>query len=648
MKYITKYYYIIAGFTALFIYLFTIAPSVVQIDSGELAAVQCTLGIAHPTGYPLYTILGYMFSLIPLPFSRIFQLNLLALIYCSAAISVFTLTAKLILDNLTSFQFEKILKSKTKKKKKNSDKVIQANSSGVLEFSEFYKIIASTGGGLVLAISKTFWFQSTSVEVYSLHLLLISLIILFLLNAFLFADKNKSITKRWMIFAVFLALGFTNHMTTLLIIPGVAYLYFSKNGFNRKSIKQIIFMLLIFIPILIMIYSYLPLRASQNPAMNWGNPIDWERIIRHISGQQYQVWLFSSTEAASKQFSYFISNLPGEFSFSLLIVLAGLFASFIYARKFFIFNIIVFLSTVLYSINYDINDIDSYFLLAYISLGFFSVFGVLQILTFALKNKLNFALPLSALIIFLAIQFYTNYDKVNERDNYIYEDYTKSLLNTLPKNSIVFSYQWDYFISASYYFQLVENFRRDITVIDKELLRRSWYYNQLNSSHPSLLSGIKPEIDQFVNALKPFERQEQYNANLLENLFRRIMTGLVATIIDKHDFFIAPEVVDGEMKRGEFQLPKGYTLVPYLFLFKVVNTSDYVEVPLPDFTLRFGKKSDQYITSLKGFIASMLVRRALYELQFDKIDRAKMYTKKVTAEFPDVTLPPGLSNLILN
>ncbi|HCY74815.1 MAG TPA: hypothetical protein DHV28_02755 [Ignavibacteriales bacterium] len=648
MRYIIKYFYIITGFTASFIYLFTIAPSVVQIDSGELAAVQCTLGIAHPTGYPLYTILGYIFSLIPLPFSRIFQLNLLALIYCSAAISVFTLTAKLILDNLTSFQFEKILKSKTKKKKKNSDKVIQVSNGSILEFSEIYKIIASAGGGLVLALSKTFWFQSTSVEVYSLHLLLISLIILFLLNAFLFADNDKSIAKHWIIFAVFLAFGFTNHMTTFLIIPGVAYLYFSTNGFNRNSIKQIIFMLLIFVPILILIYSYLPIRAAQNPAMNWGNPIDWERIIRHISGQQYQVWLFSSTEAASKQFSYFMSNLSGEFSFSLLIVLAGMLVSFIYARKFFIFNLIVFLSTVLYSINYDINDIDSYFLLAYISLGFFSVFGVLQILTFALNKKLNFVFPFSVLIIFLAIQFYTNYEKVNERDNYIYEDYTKNLLNTLPENSIVFSYQWDYFISASYYFQLVENFRKDITVIDKELLRRSWYYNQLNSIHPSLLTGIQPEIYQFVNALKPFERQEQYNANLLENLFRRIMTGLVATNIDKHEYFIAPEVVDGEMKRGEFQLPKGYTLVPHLFLFRVVNTNDYVEAPLPDFNLRFGKKSDQYITSLKGFIASMLVRRALYELQFNKMDRAKIYTKKVTAEFPDVTLPPALANLILN
>ena len=648
MKYIQKYYYILTGFIAFVFYLLTIAPSVIQIDTGELAAVQCTLGIAHPTGYPFFTILGYVFSLIPLPVTKIFQMNLLAALYCSAAVSVFTFTAKIVLDNWNSFQFIKDSKEKNKRKKKESGKVVKPASSSTVELSEPFKIISAIFGGLFLALSKTFWFQSTSVEVYSLHLLLITLIILALVKAFLLSDKESSISKYWIVFAITLALGFTNHMTTLLIIPGVAYLYFTKNGFSTKSIKQIIFMLLIFFPILILFYSYLPIRASQSPLVNWGNPIEWERIIRHISGQQYQVWLFSSTEAAAKQFNYFVKNLPIEFSFSLLFVLAGLVVSFIYARKFFIFNIIVFLSTVLYSINYDINDIDSYFLLAYISLAFFAVFGIVQLILFATKKKMQLIIPVSLLVLFVGLQFYSNYDEVNQRGNFIYEDYTKSILNTVPNNSIIFSYQWDYFISASYYFQLVEDYRKDVVVIDKELLRRSWYYNQLNTNHPKLLSRLKPEVYQFIEALKPFERQEQYNAILLENLFRKIMTGLVSTNIEKHYYFIAPEIVDGEMKRGEFQLPAGYTLVPHLLLFKVVNTTDYVEAPIPDFKIRYDNKDDKYITSLKGFISSMLIRRGMYEMQFNKPERAKIYAMKAAADFPNITLPPVLSNLILN
>lgn len=647
MKYIKKYFYVLIGMLAFIFFLITIAPSVIQIDTGELAAVQATLGIAHPTGYPLFTILGYIFSLLPLPFSKVFQLNLLAAIYCSIAVSIFTYSAKLILDNLSGFQFSKAVKEKSKKKKSADKTQIQIVISP-LELSETVKIISSVFSGLFLALSKTFWFQSTSVEVYSLHLLLISIIILELINAFLFADKEKSISKYWIIFAVTLALGFTNHMTTLLIIPGVAYLYFTQNGFKARSFKQIIFMLLIFFPILILVYSYLPIRASQNPAMNWGNPIEWERIVRHISGQQYQVWLFSSTEAAAKQFNYFVGNLPEEFSLTLVIVLVGLIVSFLKARKFFIFNLVVFLSTVLYSINYDINDIDSYFLLAYISLSFFAVFGISQIILSAANNKMKIAIPISLLIIFLGIQFYSNYGTVNQRNNYVYEDYTKALLNSVPENSVVFSYQWDYFISESYYFQLVENFRKDVIVIDKELLRRSWYYNQLNTNHAGLLTGVKPEINQFLEALRPFEREEQFNPNLLENNYRKIMTGLVATNIDKHNYFIAPEIVNGEMRRGEFQLPQGYTLVPHLFLFKVVNTTNYVEAPLPEFKIIFPVVKDKYLTELEKIIGDMLIRRALYELQFNQTEKAKVYAKKVVTDFPDVSLPPALSKLILN
>lgn len=646
MNIIKKYFYFLTGFISFLVYLTTIAPSVIQIDTGELATVQATLGIAHPTGYPLFTILGYLFSLIPLPFSKIFQLNLLAALYTAASVSVFTLTSKLILDNIQSFNLRKAIKQKVKQKKQQEKE--KSESTSEFNIPETTKILASVFGGLFLAFSKTFWFQSNSVEVYSLHLLLISLIIYFLIRAFLFAKNESKIDKHWIWFSIALALGFTNHMTTLLIIPGIAFLYFYQNKFNVRSFKQILLMLLVFFPVLILIYSYFPIRASQNPIMNWGNPIDLERILRHISGKQYQVWLFSSSDSAAKQFEYFFSNLGSEFSIVFIIILLGVIYSFSKARKFFLFNLIVFFSTVLYSINYDIVDIDSYFLLAYISLAFFAVFGVTQIILFAIEKKINFAVPIIVLTLLISIEFYSNYQDVNQNDNFVYQDYTKTLLNNLPKNSIVFSYQWDYFVSASYYFQNVEHFRKDVTVIDKELLRRSWYYHQLETNHPSLLNGVKPDVDKFIEALIPFERDENFNSNLLEGLFRRIMAGLISTNIDKHDYFIAPELVDGEMRRGEFQLPKGYSLVPHLFLFKVVNTNDYVEAPLPDYKIRFGDMDDKYITALRGFLSSMLIRRAIYELQFDKTERAKIYVKKLAADFPNVALPPALSNLKLN
>ena len=642
MTFIKKYFFLLTSLFVFIIYIITSAPSVVQIDSGELAAVQATLGIAHPTGYPLFTMIGYLFSLIPLPMTKIFQLNILAAIYCSAAIGVFTYTIKFCLDNLSSFKKKQPVRKESSKKEKKKSKDKNEKTEKPAKIPENLKLLTAVLGGLILAFSRTFWFQSTSVEVYSLHLTLITLIILFLLKAYVSSLENDKLIN-WLVFSFFLALGFTNHLTTILILPGVAYLYFSRYGFNSKSFKRLAIMILFFIPILVLIYSYLPIRASQNPLLDWGNPVDWERIYRHVTGKQYQVWLFTSFDSAGKQLNHFFTILPEEFYAGLALAFIGLFVSFFKARKLFLFMLITFLFAVLYSINYDIHDIDSYFLLAFIMIAFFAAFGILKILEMKSLQK-NYALILISFLI--AIQFYFNFINVNQSGVYTFEDYTKATLNGVPKNSIVFSYQWDYFISASNYFQFVEDYRRDVTVIDKELLRRSWYYNQINTRDPNVLNGVRNEVNQFLVALQPFERGEKFDSNRLESLYRSIMTNLIATNIDKRDYFIGPELIDQEMKRGEFRIPEGCSLVPYLFFYKVSKTNDYVPAPDPDFTMRIASNSNIYIQNIENFVGKMLSERAFYEVKYGHTDRAKLYLKKILNDLPGFPLHPALQNLL--
>jgi Protein O-mannosyl-transferase TMEM260-like len=640
LKFLTKYYHILTSIFVFIIYLTTLAPTVVKIDSGELTTVQSTLGIAHPTGYPLFTIVGYLFTLIPLPFTDVYKLNLLCAIWCACSIGVFVYTVKHTLDNVQYFVPHKISKQIKKKKKQMVER------SAVISLSENGKLIAAVFSGLLLAFSKTFWEQSTSVEVYSLHLFLVTHIIFFLIKAYT-ENTDKLLSKNWVLFVIFLALGFTNHMTTILILPGAVYLFFNKFGFNKKSLSKILISFLIFFFIIVILYSYLPIRASQNPILNWGNPVDFERIMRHISGKQYQVWLFSSSEAAKKQFDYFISSLPTEFSVSLLLSMVGLIYSFIYAKKFGIFILVTFVTTVLYSINYDINDIDSYFLLAYISIAFFSVFGIIKFLSLLKLKKFSHLVSIGVIALFILLQAYSNYGKVDKSNNYTYEDYAKTILGSVPKNAVIFTYQWDYFVSPSYYFEYVENFRKDVVVIDKELMRRSWYYNQVKHLHPEVVSGVRTEIDMFLNALKPFENGGKFDSNLLESIYRRLMTNLVQTNVEKRDFYVAPELFENEMQRGEFTLPEGYTLVPNLFLFKVVKGNNYIPASDPDFKIRFPTLKDDYLNNIeKLFICPMLIRRALYELKYDKTERAKVYIEKVKKDFPDFRIPLELEQVI--
>ncbi len=634
-------------------YLFTLAPSVLQIDSGELSTVQAILGIAHPTGYPLFTLIGFLFSKIPLPFSTIYKLNVLAALYCAMGIFFFLLTMRLILNNFSFFEMKKgskqklINKHKTKSISKSKEKKLTK------EISELIIILSSLCGGLLLAFSKTDWFQSTSVEVYSLNILLISIIIFFLIKAYITNDQASSkiqFNKYWFFFTLFLALGFTNHMTTLLILPGAAFLYFDKYKFNKNSFKFLLLLFIIFIPILIIIYSYLPIRASHNPELNWGNPIDLERFFRHISGKQYQVWLFTSLDAAKKQFSYFISSLFNEFNIGLILIIIGIFYSYFkstnYGKKIFYFLMISFLFTILYSINYDINDIDSYFLLAYIFMAIWGAFGSIFILNLLRDKILKYFLPITLLSIIIIIQFTINYSKVDQSDNFAFEDYTKSAINNCDENSLILSYQWDYLISPSYYFQFVENYRKDVVIIDKELLRRSWYYNQIKRNFPVVIKDITPTINNFLKALEPFEKSEKYDAMLLENLYQKIITEIISSNIQNRTIYIAPELFENEMKRGEFNLPAGYTLVPDLFFFKVTKEKNYISANNPDFNIRFPKEKNFYTNMIENFVGSMLVRRALYEMQFDNVERAKIYIQKVKNEFPAYPIPKGLVEVL--
>lgn len=627
MNLLKKYFSAFTSIIVFIIYLFTLAPSVIQIDSGELATVQYTLGIAHPTGYPLFTMLGFLFLQIPLGLRKITQANLLAATWSVFAIYFFIKVLIVLLINIE----EKKNNIVSKKKQK---------TVAAIKFNEDQKIFSIIAAAFFLAFSKTFWMQSTSVEVYSFQTMLFALILFFSFKAF---SSKEEYSKSWSLVGLSFAFGFSNHMTTLLAIPFAAILFFIKEKLTTSSIKIIFKTLVLSIPVLVLIYLYLPIRAAQNPIMNWGNPINFENFWRHFTGKQYQVWLFASFEATKKQLGNFVSNFPSEFTIvGLFIGLIGFIFLYKINKKIFLTTLATFLFAVLYSVNYDIVDLDSYFLLAYMIFSIWILFGFLLLfskLEQLLKTK-RMIIPIFTILIFVPLA--SNKSEVDQSDVYTFEDYTKTILNGVEKNSIILSYQWDYFISASYYFQNVEHFRKDVVVVDKELLRRSWYYNQLKRNHSDAIKKIDDEVNQFLIALQPFEKNDNFDAQLLEKNYQAVMTNLIAKNIEERNCYIGIELFQNEMQRNEFNLPAGFQIVPYNLLFKVVKGNQYVEAPLPNFTIRFPKSTNRYIDFIKNTIATILTYRAAYEIQFNKIERAKIYLEKVKKDFPDYIIPANI------
>lgn len=648
-KYVTHITAALVFFLVLGMYLLTLAPTIQEIDSGELTTAQLTLGICHSTGYPLFSIVGFLYSKIPLPFSGAYRMNLLAALWCVFAITLFVPVARLLFTHIEAFipprRVKTPKKSKNKDKKESAEPAQKKGPKG--KFSETVVLLASGCGALMLGLSKTFWLQSTSVEVYSLHVFLIMLVIWTLSRAYIKSKEGSpDAAKAWYLFAAALALSFTNHMTTLFILPAAAYLYFSAWKFSKQSFVMIGKQLLIFFPILAAIYLYFPIRSAQNPLLNWGHPVTWENFYRHVSGWQFRVWLFESTEVTKKQLSYFADNFGSEFNISIVFAVIGFFYLMVRARKLFLFLLIMFAFTVLYSANYDIKDIDSYFLLAYIAVGFFTVFGVAQIFTVLHDNKFQYGLGVIAAVVFIGVQIYFTADKVDSHDVFTYEDYTRSILQTAEKDAVILSYEWDEFISPAYYVQQILNFRKDVTVVDKELLRRSWYYNQLRTNNASVFAPLQGAIDSFLVAVQPFEQEKPYDQAYIEMNYRAVMTGLIARNIEKHPVYLGPELFDKEMRTGELALPPGYTIIPDVFFYRVVKDSAYVQAAEPNYTLRFPREMTDYTETIKKIASGMLIRRAIYEIENNKTDRAKLYVRKLKKDYPDVVLPKELAQFI--
>jgi hypothetical protein len=76
------------------VYLAGACPTIYVGDSGELVAAVATLGIPHPSGYPLYVLLGKLFTLaVPLG-SVAYRMSLFSAVCAAAACALLHLLCR--------------------------------------------------------------------------------------------------------------------------------------------------------------------------------------------------------------------------------------------------------------------------------------------------------------------------------------------------------------------------------------------------------------------------------------------------------------------------------------------------------------------------------------------------------------------------
>jgi hypothetical protein len=459
---------------ALAVYTLTMCPTVMLSDAGELSTVCATLGVAHPTGYPLYTALGRVF-VATMPFTTpVVATNFMSALFGALAAAAIFLTMR--------------------------------------EMKLSVPVAALCA--LAFAFGKTLWNESVGTEVYSLSAFLNWIAVLFL-----WKWHNGGNGKYFIAFAYFVGLSFANHLSIVLFLPAFVYIIV----LQRKSLRlKSILIAASACALGLSIYLYLPIRAALDPAMNWGDPSTFARFFKHLSGWQYRVWMFSLSKADfARNIAAMWSTLGGNLTIAGMIAASiGLVATFIKGNaRFATFLALITVFDLLYSQNYSIPDISPYYIPACGALA--CAFGGFD---YFLKKVKYLALIVA--IVSAGGIVAINFTHCDRSTDYTAAEYGANVLTSAQNRPLLIIGSWDMFAPANY-LQKCENIRADATLIDFSLLRRSWYIEHLAKS--GKFDYAKAEFANFLAEVKPFERGIGYNAAMLqlafENMIVRLTTG---------------------------------------------------------------------------------------------------------------------------
>lgn len=602
------------------VYAFTLCPSIDKIDAGELAAVQLTGGVAHPTGYPLFTLAGFLFSKIPMGIPKILQLNLLAMLYVTASVFFVCKTLLLLLPMLR----EQKVAGKSVKGKSDANR--QADVSVI---PSPFVWLGAMAGSLCYAFSLTVWEQATSTEVYSLQALVLSLIFFTTARALQEPDS----TGRWI--AVALAFGFSlaNHITAGLLALSLIFIYFAVCGFTAASLRRSGFMIAAALGAVVLLYLWLPLSSGGDPAFNWGNIEDFRSFKYHITGGQFSSFLQGGENAegaaSAENLELFFSNLLQQWHVVVLLFsLFGFVLLCVYHWKLALWMALAFGVTVLWVIRYNIKDIGPYYLAAHLVIGLlagvaiaFSDLGRIKKVSAGVQ-KAAFSVCAIGALACVGLLAGRNFSKADKSGLYFYEDYARAALQSLPPNAILVTYQFDWLVSPSYYLQAAEQFRPDVTIIDYQMFRnRPWYVNHIRRNFPEVYQKLQPDIDAFKEALTPFHYGEPFDGTLLGTTFPKIWFRLMDERSMGRPVYLGPELLNIELRqKREVGLPVGFDLVPELFFYRVVNEiqrQSYLPMKENPGRIRFSATEDPYYTgTIRTFLAELAALRARYEQQF--------------------------------
>ena len=380
------------------VYLLTVSQAVGRADTFEFQVVAPQLGIAHPTGYPLFLLLGKLFTYLPLS-TVAWRLNFAATLYGLVALSVLFVSAYWILK----------------------------------------RPLPALLGVIFIGLTPTFWREAIEAEVYTLHAIFVA-VALWLTLSLIWSEKidaeaprhrEKELsplrlrafalnyltpTQITIAIAFTIGLGLTNHLTTLFLLPpagiGVLLLLYSNYQNHRlqttKPLRSLRSLRLIqwSLPLAdwrywlklggafllpLTLYAYLPIRwwMLHDEPMGLARFVDWTTGGRFQDALQWRAWLDDPTRY--EVIAQLFRQNWGEIN--LLLALVGFVFLLWKSWRVALILFTLWLGYTFYSLNYYVPDLDVFILPAQLMVGLFWAAGLTALLTLADWLSANWLLP---------------------------------------------------------------------------------------------------------------------------------------------------------------------------------------------------------------------------------------------------------------
>jgi hypothetical protein len=742
---------LLPGGLAFVLYLVTCSPTINFTDSGELITVAWTAGIAHPSGYPLYTLIGTAFSHLPFGDNPAWRMNVLSALFAAAAVSMFyAVVADTFTATFSAFALQQQSTANRggtqaggrtgrtagvdrnvptnrrvdKRVDRQGDAKASANStknqaratsttqtapsstasvtnsgsrsaaseqdegSGTSEGWMAWVAWLAAAGGLaaagLLAVSLTFWNWATQAKFYTLHFMFVAALLWLALRArtaFLSehstnisgtagtagsnartgsvssksrganspADAMSAISApRWsptawpssirllhlLLFTVGLSL--TNHFLTVLLLPGLAVILVTPLRNARRvwrSIMRHAVTLVIAGLLPLLLYLYLPARASMDPLIEWGSPDTWGDFWRQVTAQGYQ-YLFGGADLGNHLVDGLIyaANQFGPWLGMLLLVPVVVGVAYLWRtdRGLLVGTALIALIDVVAALNYSIREIVTYYVPFYMIVLWWAGLGIAQgIIWFypriaqtsagaptrrttptaippapapagtikdqgggrargTLPTLRNPAILLVLGAVLPLVGLLANWGMAGHRDNYTGELFVRNAFKNFSENAVVLTNYWD-LTSSAFYLQHVLNERRDVVIIDKSTLRNPFYLDYLERNYPDVVSKNAAAFTEYKALLREWVDTGRVPQKL-PDAYIAALNGFIDTNLGQrpvYAFFVAPgsDVQERQEIRALFENRESQ-LVPDGFGSRIAVGPEDLRAHDPQFDLR--------------------------------------------------------------